>query len=79
MTEYGTDWVNFMDEEPEPPKPTKKPNWLKRVWTAILYAIFSSIAHGLSESIARQRHRKKHYRHVIKQGWFGEYSEWHER
>lgn len=52
--------------------------WQRFKWT-VLANVLAFVFHGADRAIKEREHRKKHYRHVIKQGWFGEYSEWHER
>ncbi len=76
MTEYDNWWI----EEIETPEvPTQKQNWLKRTWHKTLAIIFVLLFSGIGKAIEQKKERRKKYREVIKQGWFGEYSEWHER
>lgn len=67
------------DEPEQKQKEPKKLNWIQRIWLSFWRAIFHAMARSVVRAVNERNHRKKHYRHVIKQGWFGEYSEWHER
>lgn len=74
---------NFNPEDPfgwDEPEP--KPETLTR-WQMIKYTVLAHIMvfmfMGLAKALERKTERRKKYREVIKQGWFGEYSEWHER
>lgn len=74
---------NFNPEDPfgfDEPEPKIKPlnGWQKFKWTIFAYFL-ASMLRGADRAIKEREHRKKHYKRVIKQGWFGEYSEWHER
>lgn len=64
-------------DEPEP-QPEKISTWKKIKYT-IIAGVLIFMFRGLPEAIERRAERQKKYKHVIKQGWFGEYSEWHER
>lgn len=60
------------------PKPEKISRWKKIKYMLIAGALIF-LFRGLPDAIERRAERQKKYKHVIKQGWFGEYSEWHER
>ncbi len=77
MTENLNPEDPFGWDEPEP-KPETITRWQKIKYTIFAYTL-SILFRGLPEYIEQKKRRKEKYREVIKQGWFGEYSEWHER
>lgn len=74
---------NFNPEDPfgwgEPEPQPEKLNWFQKVKCTILTAVIMFMFSGIAEAVEKKKERRKKYREVIKQGWFGEYSEWHER
>lgn len=80
MTENFNPEDPFGWDEPEPEKKEpRKLNWVQRFFLKIATHIFVAMSNRAMIHVKQQQHRRKHYKRVIKQGWFGEYSEWHER
>lgn len=77
MTENYNHEDPFGWDEPDP-QPIKLTRW-QRIKYTILGYIFKIMFFGLEQAIQEREHRKKNYKKVIKQGWFGEYYEWHEK
>lgn len=72
------DPFGFNEPEPEKKEP-RKLNWIQRFFLKIAIHIFIAMANRAVIQIRQQQHRRKHFKRVIKQGFFGEYTEWHER
>lgn len=80
MTEnFNTEDPFGFDEPEQKQKEPKKLNWIQRFFAKMFIMFLEAMASRAMVQIREQQYRKKHYKRVIKQGWFGEYSEWHER